>query len=182
MVGGFSETLEALRELRLLENIPLSVFPVVDDFMEALSGLVLGLAPFFRKDGVKTSFILAAGETSLDLPPPVSAERNCDSPCDASNVAACRDARFVSRDVLLAATGKVVDLNCGRDGVSSMPSNRGAVVESPSAACVAVVLIKGDDDVMYPICESRLTSEGGEANWLWFTRISVSDGCAKRVS
>ena len=146
MFGGFSGTLEALRELRLLENIPVNALPLLEDFIEALSGLVLGLVPFFLKDGVNTSFILVAGETSRDPLPPASAESNCDSTCDDSNVAACRGARLVSRDVLLAVTGKVVALNCGRDGVSSIESSRG-VVEFPSEGSGAVVLIKGDDEV-----------------------------------
>lgn len=146
-LGGFSETLEALRELRLLENIPLNAFPLLEDFAETLSGLVLGLEPFFLKDGMNTSFILVAGETSRDPLPPASAESDCNSPCDVSIVAACRGARFVSSDVLLAVIGKVVALNCGREEVSSIGASRGTVVEFASEASGAVVLIKGDDEV-----------------------------------
>ena len=177
--------MEAPRELRLLENIPPNAFPVFEDFTEALSGLVFGLVPFLLKDGVNTSFILVAGETSRDRFPPASAESNCDSPCGGSNVAACRGARFVSSDVLLEVIGKVVVLNCGGDGVSSIASSLGTAAELaaelPSEASGAVVLIKGDDEVRYPVCESWLTSGGGEANRLLGTRISVSNGDVKRV-
>lgn len=180
--GGFSEALEALRELRLFENIPPNVFPLPEDFIEARSGLVFGLVPFFLNDGMNTSFILVAGETSRDPPPPASVESSCELPCEGSNVAACRGARLVSSDVLLAVIGKVVALNCGGDGVSSIESNRGMVVESASEPSGAVVLIKGDDEVRYPVCESWLTSGGGEASRLLGTTISVSNDDAKRLS
>lgn len=180
--GGFSETLEALRELRLFENIPPNAFPVLGDFIEARSGLVFGLAPFFLKDGINTSFILVAGETSLDPPPPASPESSCESPCDGSEVAAYRGARLVSSDVLLAVIGKVVALNCGGDGISLMESSRGMVVECASEPSGAAVLIKGDDEVRYPVCESWLTSGGGDANRLLGTTISVSNDDVKSES
>lgn len=164
-----------------MENIPLNAFPLLEDFTEALSGLVFGLVPFLLKDGVNTSFILVAGETSRDPFSPASAESNCDSPCGGSNVVACRGARFVSSDVLLEVIGKVVALNCGGDGVSSIASSRGTAAELPSEASGAVVLIKGDDEVRYPVCESWLTRGGGEANRLLGTRVSVSNGDVKRV-
>ena len=146
--GGFSETLDVLRELRLFdENIPVNAFPLLEDFTETLSGLVFGLVPFFLNDGVNTSFIRVAGETSRDPLPPASAESNCDSPCDNSNVAACRGASFLSGDVLPAGTGNVVALNCGGDGVSSIESSRDTAVEFPSEGSGAVVLIKGEDEV-----------------------------------
>lgn len=180
--GGFSETLEALRELRLFENMPPNAFPVPEDFVEARSGLVFGLGPFFLKDGINTSFILVAGETSRDPPPLASAGSTCESPCGDSNVAAYRGARLVSSDVLLAVIGKVVALNCGGDPVSLMEWSRGMVVECASEPSGAAVLIRGDDEVRYPVCESWLTSGGGDASRLLGTTIPVSNDDVKRLS
>lgn len=119
-----------------------NVFPLLDGFMDARSGLRGGLS-FFRDPDVKTSLILVPG----DIPRPVfeaadSARLSNGSLCRESNVVACCGARFVPVGRLLFAMGNVVDF-CARDGCAGKLSN----LKLTAGSFGLEVLIKGDEDV-----------------------------------
>lgn len=108
----------ALPHLSFLNKAP-RAFPSVDS-TNPRSGLFGGLTSFFWGPMVKTSLILAPGETPRLLLP--SAALRDLPPSLLSIVAACWGARSEVRDCVLAVAGKVSDLwYCGfwKAGLSS---------------------------------------------------------------
>lgn len=108
----------ALPHLSFLNKAP-RAFPSVDS-TNPRSGLFGGLTSFFWGPMVKTSLILALGETPRLLLP--SAALRDLPPSLLSIVAACWGARSEVRDCVLAVAGKVSDLwYCGfwKAGLSS---------------------------------------------------------------
>ena len=112
-----SKSLEPIPKLMLFllspfPNKPPRPIPLLDSFMDALSGLFGGLAPFLLEPTVKTSLILAPGETPRLLLS--SAILRDLSLLLGSIVAACLGARFEDKDKALVDAGNVVDFwYCG---------------------------------------------------------------------
>ena len=113
--GRSSEALEVLRKLMLfllspILNKPPSLPPLPVVFKEARSGLVGGLAAFSFDPGANTPLNLDPGEIPRPfLVSPKSGVLEDASTPAVSIVAACRGTRFVSMELALLDTGKVVD-------------------------------------------------------------------------
>lgn len=144
--GGFSIDLDALRELMLPRRSPTpNRAPKPDPFsagaVEDESGLVFASVPFFGIGSVRASFSFLTGDISLLY----SAELDPGRLCETSNVLACCGAKLGFEEEV----GGSNELSGGLLGSKTLPSDCAPI----TGGSLAAVLINGDDEVRYPMCD-----------------------------